>query len=91
MGKFRNSKIVAWLALCVVVTVICVTFSLREQWWSFIDIFFAFMMVFSHLLALYLGKMSKSAAGKLDRLSLIFGIMTILAIIGEYIAWQTLY
>lgn len=86
MGKLTRSRLVAWAALAVVVTVICLTFSMRGEWWCFIDIFFAFMMVFCHLLALYLGKMSPVACRKLDFLALVFGILTVLAIVGEYIS-----
>lgn len=88
MNKLLESKIAGWVALVLVIALIVITFSMRSVWWSFFDLFFIFMMVFAHLAALYLRKFSPAASATLDRVALVCGCLTILAIIGEYIAFQ---
>lgn len=88
MKNLLNSRIATWCALAVIVVVIILTFHMRVQWWAFIDIFFAFMMAFSHLAALYLGKMLGRAAKTLDKCAVVFGICFIVSFIAEYIAMQ---
>lgn len=91
MGGVVKSKIAAWIALAIVVVVIGLTFSIRAYWWSFIDIFFAFMTVFLHLMALYIGRMSPAASRKLDFIAMIGLTLTVLSLIGEYIAWNFIF
>lgn len=91
MKKVLNSRLAAIAALIIVIAVLIATFSIRTEWWCFIDIFFAFMMTFCHLLAIMIEKMSKAASTKMELIALIFGILTILAIIGEYIAWEAIF
>ena len=87
MGSLFQSKIVAWFAMAIVVVVIVATFSFRPAWWAFIDEFFAFMMVFCQLVALYIMKSNIYAGKKLQVIAAIFGGLMVLAIIGEYIAY----
>lgn len=91
MNRLVNSKIVAWLALMLIIIVIITTFGLREVWWAFIDEFFAFMMIFCWLASLYLMKMSPFAAKKLQSIALVSGVLMILALIGEFIAYQVVF
>lgn len=91
MGSLLRSKIVAWLALLIVVAVIIITFEFRTAWWGFIDVFFAFMMVFSQLVALYIGGFNPYAAKKLQSFAAIFLILAILAFVGEFIAYWILF
>ena len=91
MKNLLYSKTVAWLALCLVVIIIIFTFTIRPVWWTFIDEFFAFMMVFTQLMALYIIKTSVYAAKKLQLCAAVFGILMILALIGEFIAYQVIY
>lgn len=91
MNRLLKSRATAWVALVVVVAVIIATFKMRTVWWCFIDEFFAFMMVFSQLIAVYTAKISPSASGKLHTCALTFGVLMILAIIGEFIAWQFVF
>lgn len=86
-----ESKIVAWIALAIVVIVIVTTFQFRQAWWSFIDLFFAFMMVFCQLASLYIIRFNKYAAKKLQSIALICMVLMILAFIGEFIAYQVAY
>lgn len=86
-----RSKAVAWCALVVIVLVIIFTFSLRPAWWAFFDEFFAFMMIFCQLVALYIMKFNGFAAKKLQICAAVFGILTLLAIIAEFIIYQVIY
>ena len=88
MNKLLESRAAAWTALILVIILIIVTFRMRSVWWSFIDLFFVFMMVFSHLAALFMKRMSPQAGRTLDRVALVCGVLTVAAFIGEYIAFQ---
>ena len=81
----------AWIALAVVVIVIITTFRFRPVWWAFIDEFFAFMMVFCQLVALYIMPKNIYAGKKLQTFALIFGAGMILSFIGEYVAYLIIY
>lgn len=85
-----QSTFVAWVALAIVVIVIVTTFQYRQAWWSFIDLFFAFMMVFSQLAGLYINRFNPYAGKKLQSFAAIFLILMILAFIGEYIAYEVI-
>ena len=88
--NIRESKTVAWLAmiLVVILLVVMICLGMFNEVWEYSSIFFAFMMVFCHLMALNLRKMSMAASRKLDVLSLIFGILTVVAVIVIYILAQ---
>ena len=88
MNKLLESRAAAWTALILVIILIIVTFRMRSVWWSFIDLFFVFMMVFSHLAALYLKRMSPQAGRTLDRVAFVCALLTVVAFVGEYIAFQ---
>ena len=83
-----KSKAAAWAAFVVIVILMAITFGLRPVWWTFADMFFAFMMVFCHLMAVYLVKLNIHSSRKLDFMALVFGILTIVALIAEYVAYQ---
>ena len=83
-----QSTFVAWIALAIVVVVIITTFQYRQAWWSFIDLFFAFMMVFCQLAGLYIGRFNPSAGKRLQTIAAICLILMVLAFIGEYVAYQ---
>ena len=87
MRNLLQSKIVAWAAMAIVVIVIVATFSLRPAWWAFIDLFFAFMMVFCQLVAVYFFKLNPYVSKKLQSIAAICGVLMILALVGEYIAY----
>lgn len=83
-----QSTLVAWIAMIIVVIVIITTFQYRQAWWSFIDLFFAFMMVFCQLIGLYISRFNPYAGKKLRLFAAIFMILMVLAFIGEYVAYQ---
>lgn len=84
--NIRTSKPVAWIALIIVVAILILTFSMRPYWWCFIDIFFAFMAVFCHLLALNIHKMSPEASRKLDKAALFFAVLMLISLLVEWLA-----
>lgn len=83
-----DSTLVAWVAMAIVVIVIVTTFQYRQAWWSFIDLFFAFMMVFCQLAGLYIKRFNPYAGKTLQRISAICLGLMILAFIGEYVVYQ---
>ena len=88
MSTLKESRIVAWggLLLCIIVLILSMAIpGIKSEWWELIDIFFIFMMAFSHLAAVYLKKMSAAASQSLDRLALIFGILAVIAFIVVFI------
>ena len=85
-----QSTLVAWIALAIVVLVIITTFQYRHAWWNFIDLFFAFMMVFCQLASLYIGRFNPYAGKTLRSIAGVCLILMVLAFIGEYIAYQVI-
>ena len=91
MNRLMKSKGAAWggMLVMVVMTIACmVTPGVKEDWWELADVFFAFMMVFCHLASLYLEKLNQNASKRLDQLSMIFGIIAILAFVCIYFILQ---
>lgn len=76
--------------MVLVILVIIITFGMRQAWWAYSDIFFAFMMVFCQLVAVYIEKFNSHAFRTLQMCALIFGALMILALIGEFIAFQVM-
>lgn len=86
-----QSIFVAWIALAIVVIVIITTFQFRQAWWSFIDLFFAFMMVFCQLAGLYIIRFNPYAGKKLQTIAAICLILMFMAFIGEYVAYEVIF
>lgn len=83
-----KSKIVAWIALIVIfgdLVLSMVIPGIKQEWWELTDIFFFFMMAFSHLAAIYLQKMSMQASRTLDKFAFIFGLLGVIALIVIFI------
>lgn len=92
MRNLLKSKICAIGALILCIIVIILTFSVRkEQWWMFIDIFFVFMAIFSHLMALTIERLNVSASRKLDTIAFWMLAIGVVAFIGEWIAFNALF
>lgn len=89
--NFLRSKIVAWLAMILMILIIIFTFALRPAWWAFFDEFFGFMMVFCQLVAVYLLKWNPYVGKKLQVFAASFGILAILSLIAEFIVWQVVF
>lgn len=91
MNKLLKSKLATVILLALIVLLIVFTFRLRTAWWMFCDIFFLFMMAFSHMMALSVQKISIPSAKKLDSAAMIFGILFVVALIAEFIIWQVIF
>lgn len=90
-GKLRKSKSAAWIALILILAVLVLNVFVKDKWWSFIDIFFGFMMVFCHLVSLYIEKFNKVSSGKLEVIAFICGILMIVAFIVEYVVESVIF
>lgn len=87
-NRLLRSKTVAWLAMCIMVLIIFLTFAIRPAWWFFFDEFFGFMMVFCQLVAVYTIGLNAYVAKRLQLFAAWFGILAIIALIGEFIVYQ---
>lgn len=79
-----SSKTVGWIALILIFAAIVLSMTVpgvKKDWWEMSDIFFFFMMAFSHLASLYLNKISAQAAKTLDNYAFIFGLMGMIALV----------
>lgn len=79
----KTSKLCAWGAMIIVIAVMVLTFALRTAWWAFTDIFFAFMMAFMHLLAVYFHKVV-GISRQLEMAALVCGVLMIISLIVEF-------
>lgn len=83
-----KSKIYAWSAFAVVIVILVITFTLRTVWWAYSDIFFAFMMVFCHLIAVNISGLNPYASRKLDKAALVFAALMVVALAVEFILFN---
>ncbi|MBD5204912.1 MAG: hypothetical protein HDS84_00830 [Bacteroidales bacterium] len=86
--KLKESKLVAWIAMILVVVLTVLSVLLKTPWWGMIAIFFCFIGVFSHLASLYIKKMSPPAARTLELCAFVFMLLAVIGFIAEYIAYQ---
>lgn len=89
MSGILKSKWTAWAGLIISLVVIVLSFSLEDPWWSVIDIFFIFLAAFLHLNALYITKFNSFAARKLERIAFWCVVLSLVAFVGEYIAFHS--
>lgn len=73
------------MILMVIIIIIAVSTRVVSSIWEYSTIFFAFMAIFCHLMALLLNKMSASASRKLDVIAMVFSALTIVALIVVFI------
>ena len=85
--------LLALLALLVTIVYIVLTFRFRKElgWWAFIDCFALFMTVFTWLMSILIGKMIPHSGMLLAKIALIFGILFLISLIGEYIAYTAIF
>lgn len=83
----------ALLALIVSIVYVALTFRLRKElgWWAFADCFALFMTVFTWLMSLLISKMIPHSGRVLSNIALVFGILFIIALVGEYIAYSVMF
>lgn len=84
MTRLLKSKVFAWIAMGLIIAVTGLAFKFCTGWWDFLSIFFAFMTVFCHLMSLYIEKMSRTAANKLEGVAMVCGLLMIVAFVVVY-------
>lgn len=87
MKKFFQSKGAAWAAFILVLIYLVTTFKMRMAWWMYIDVFCIFMASFLNLMICYVRNINPPVAQKLNNWVFIFGILFVLAFIGEWCAF----
>ena len=93
MMSTSRKMLLALLALIVTIVYIVVTFRFRRElgWWAYIDCFALFMTVFTWLMSLLIGKMIPHSGKLLAKIALVFAILFIISLIGEYIAYTAFF
>lgn len=93
MMSYSKKIFLSLLALILTIVYISVTFRFRKElgWWAFIDCFALFMTVFTWLMSLLVGKMIPYSGKLLSRIAVVFGILFVISLVGEYIAYSILF
>lgn len=89
--KTTGRKILlALVAFILTIAVIAITYDFRRQlgWWAFIDCFALFMMVFTWLMSILIGKMIPHSGKLLANIALIFGVLFVVALIVEFVVYS---
>ncbi|MDE6225884.1 MAG: hypothetical protein K2M63_00025 [Muribaculaceae bacterium] len=88
MKKLIQSRVTAWIAFLLVIAVViisvCTLKDIHTQWYTLGDEFFAFMMVFLHLVSVYISGMNREASGKLEVAAAVCGLLMIIYLLVEY-------
>lgn len=92
MKKTSRNLLLASISLVVVIAMIAITFEFRRQlgWWAFIDCFTIFMTVFTWLMSIAVGYMIPHSGRVLQKIAIVFAILTILAWLLEFILYTLL-
>ena len=87
-----RKMLIALLALVVSIVYIAVTFRFRKElgWWAFADCFALFMAVFTWLMSLLISRMIPHSGSVLSKMALVFSILFVIALLGEYIAYSVM-
>lgn len=88
-----KKMLLALFALIVSIVYIVVTFRFRKElgWWAFSDCFALFMAVFTWLMSLVISRMIPHSGKLLATIALVFGILFVISLVGEYIAYSVLF
>ena len=80
-------------ALILTIVYIALTFRFRRElgWWAFIDCFALFMAIFTWIMSMFISRMIPYSGRLLAKIALLFGILFILALVGEYIAYTVMF
>ena len=84
--KLLTSKLWAVIYLLIIIVVIIATFKMRTEWWSYFDIFFAFMATFCHFIATLFARIIPAESRRLDLIALGMLGMMVISLVGELIA-----
>lgn len=90
---YTRKILLSLLALILTIVYISVTFRFRKElgWWAFIDCFALFMTVFTWMMSLLIGKMIPHSGKLLSKIAIIFAILFVLSLVGEYIAYSIIF
>ena len=93
MMNSSRKMLIALLALVVSIVYIAVTFRFRKElgWWAFADCFALFMAVFTWLMSLLISRMIPHSGSVLSKMALVFSILFVIALVGEYIAYSVMF
>ena len=93
MMNSSRKMLLALLALVVSIVYIAVTFRFRKElgWWAFADCFALFMAVFTWLMSLLISRMIPHSGSVLSKMALVFSILFVIALVGEYIAYSVMF
>ena len=93
MMSTTKKMLLALLALIVSVIYIAATFSLRRElgWWAYADCFALFMSVFTWMMSLLISRMIPHSGNQLLKIAVLFAILFVIALIGEYIAYSIMF
>ncbi len=88
-----KKMLLALLALIVSIVYIAITFRFRRElgWWAFADCFALFMAVFTWMMSLLVTRMIPHSGMMLSKIALIFGILFLISLVGEYIAYSVMF
>ena len=92
MMSTTKKMLLALLALIVSRVYIALTFRFRRElgWWAYADCFALFMSVFTWLMSLLISRMIPHSGKVLSSIALVFGILFIIALVAEYIAYSAM-
>lgn len=90
MKKTSRNILLASISLLVIIAMIAITFGFRRElgWWAFIDCFTLFMTAFSWLMSILVGYMIPQSGKLLQKIAIVFAVLTIIAWIAEYIIYS---
>ena len=90
MSATTKKMLLALFALIISIIYIAITFRFRKElgWWAFIDCFALFMSVFTWLMSLIISQMIPHSGKVLAKMALLFGILFVIALVGEYIVYS---
>ncbi len=88
-----KKMLLALVALIVSIVYIAVTFRFRKElgWWAFTDCFALFMTIFTWMMSMLISRMIPHSGMILSKIALVFGILFIISLVGEYIAYSILF
>lgn len=90
MKKTSRNILLAAISLIVIIAMIAITFEFRRQlgWWAFIDCFTLFMTAFSWLMSIAVGYMIPHSGKLLQKIAMVFAILTVIAWLIEFIIYS---
>lgn len=93
MMSTTKKMLLALLALIVSIVYIALTFRFRRElgWWAFADCFALFMTVFTWMMSILISRMIPHSGKVLSNIALIFGIIFVISLVGEYIAYSVIF